>query len=181
MAPEYGGVTALSHPLVVEVILPFLLVFTVVFGVLQKSEIFGKGKKQIDAIVALVIGLLVISFAKAVGIIVQMTAFLAVLLVIILVFMLLVGAYNKEGDFDGAFKKLKWVIGLPVLVAFFVAVIYIAGIWDYLWENVFVFNVDGGSMFGTIAFVVIVIIALVVVMWGGKSEKKEDKKEEEKK
>ena len=55
-----GGPTLLSHPIFVETILPFLLVFTLVFAVLQKSKILGDNKKQIDAIVSLVVGLLLI-------------------------------------------------------------------------------------------------------------------------
>jgi hypothetical protein len=41
----YGGPTLLSHPLFIEAILPFLLIFAVVFAVLQKSRILGEGKK----------------------------------------------------------------------------------------------------------------------------------------
>ena len=32
-------------------LLPFVLIFTVVFAILQKTQILGKGKKQIDAII----------------------------------------------------------------------------------------------------------------------------------
>src|SRR3989344_2060049 len=51
-----------------DVILPFLLVFTVVFGILEKTKIFGtegeKGhpKKNIDAMVAFVIAIFFQSF-----------------------------------------------------------------------------------------------------------------------
>ena len=48
-------------PFFVEVILPFVLVFTLVFAVLQKTEILGKGKRQIDVLVALAIGLITIA------------------------------------------------------------------------------------------------------------------------
>ena len=58
------GGTILSSQLFVEVILPFLLVFAVVFAILQKTKILGEGKKQIDAIVSLVIGLIVIAFSQ---------------------------------------------------------------------------------------------------------------------
>ena len=103
----YGGQTILSHPLFIETILPFLLIFTIVFAVLQKSKIFGDGKKQIDAIVALVFGLLAIAFAQATGIIIQLIPFLAVSLVIILVFMILVGSFGKPGNdlFSETWKK----------------------------------------------------------------------------
>lgn len=43
-----------------DVMLPFLLIFSIVFAVLNKAKIFGKDKKNIDVIVALVIALLVV-------------------------------------------------------------------------------------------------------------------------
>jgi len=45
---------------VADVLLPFLLVFTIVFAVLQKTEILGKGKKNYNVMVALVMGLAVV-------------------------------------------------------------------------------------------------------------------------
>jgi len=136
----YGGNTILSHPIFVETILPFLLVFTIVFGVLQKSKIFGDGKRQIDAIVALVIGLLVISFAQATGIILQITVFMAVSLVILLVLMILLGSFTKEGEF---FEKIfttpvKIIAGLVVTLGVIIAVVYITGFWQYLYDWIFI-------------------------------------------
>ena len=45
---------------VADVLLPFLLVFTIVFAVLQKTEILGKAKKNYNVMVALVMGLAVV-------------------------------------------------------------------------------------------------------------------------
>jgi len=44
-----------------EFLLPFLLVFAVIFGILQKSNLFGSGQKGINAVVAIVLGLLITS------------------------------------------------------------------------------------------------------------------------
>ena len=66
--------TILSSPIISEAVLPFILIFTVVFAILQKSSILGKDKKQIDAMVALVFGLITITFARAVGIINQVAS-----------------------------------------------------------------------------------------------------------
>ncbi len=43
-----------------DVLLPFILIFTIVFAVLEKSKIIGEGKKNINVMIALVIALLVI-------------------------------------------------------------------------------------------------------------------------
>lgn len=43
---------------IVDVILPFILVFTLVYAILQKANIFGEGSKKFNLIIALVLGLL---------------------------------------------------------------------------------------------------------------------------
>ena len=50
----------------ISFVLPFLLVFTIVFAILEKTKIFGatkdgESKKNINAVVALVLGLLMIA------------------------------------------------------------------------------------------------------------------------
>ncbi|OIO63412.1 hypothetical protein AUJ69_01125 [Candidatus Woesearchaeota archaeon CG1_02_47_18] len=45
---------------VADVILPFLLVFTVSFAIFEKIEIFGEGNKSIHAVLAFVFGMLVV-------------------------------------------------------------------------------------------------------------------------
>ncbi len=87
--------TIFSSPLA-QTALVFVLVFTIVFAVLQKSQILGKDKKQIDALVSLSIALLVISVGYALKIISGLAPFLAVGLVILLVFMLLVGMVGQK-------------------------------------------------------------------------------------
>ena len=41
-------------------VLPFILIFTIVFAVLQKTKIIGEGKRQFNTIVALVLSLMVV-------------------------------------------------------------------------------------------------------------------------
>ena len=43
---------------VVDILLPFLLVFTIVYAVLQKTKIVGEGRKNFNVIIALILGLL---------------------------------------------------------------------------------------------------------------------------
>lgn len=164
----YGGQTILSHPIFVETILPFLLIFTVVFAVLQKSKILGEGKRQIDAIVALVFGLLVISFAKATGIIVQLIPFLAVALVVILVLMVLIGSFNK-GDFDQAFPSglRKFLMGVAI-IAVAIAVFYATNAWQFVEE--FFFTSGDSNLVVNIIFVVIIVAAIAIVLWQSKGD-----------
>jgi len=161
--------TILQSPFVVEILLPFLLVFTVVFAVLQKSEVLGKGKRQIDAIVSLVIGLSTVAFGKATGIIIALMPFLAVSLVVVVVFMILVGAFYKEGEF-GVHKGIKIAGGIIAFIAVVVAVVYISGAWEFI-QSLF----EGGvsDLAANILFIALIVVAVVVVVVFGKAPSSE--------
>jgi hypothetical protein len=166
----YGGETILSNPIFVETILPFLLVFTIVFAVLQKSKILGEDKKQIDAIIALVIGLLVISFAQATGIILQLIPFMAVSLIVFLVFLILVGSFRKSGE-DVIPKGFASFLMYLVLIGVTIAVVYITGFWQWIIDAYY--STDT-SILGNIVFVVIIIAVVAFVLKsasGGDSKK----------
>ena len=167
----YGGNTILSHPIFIETILPFLLVFTIVLGILQKSKIFGDGKKQVDAIVSLVVGLIVVSFAQATGIILQMSVFLGVALVILLVFMLLVGSFTEEGKFFEKFPNgLRVALIVLIVAAVTIAAVYVTGFWQYLYDWIYIGSES--TIFINILFVVIIVGAIIAVVLGSKSKDK---------
>jgi len=165
-----GGPTILSHPIFLETILPFLLIFTVVFAILQKAKIFGDGKKQIDALVALVVGIVVISFAQAVGIILQMTVFLAVALVIVLVLTILLGSFSKEGDFfkDIITKPVRYILIIAAFLAVVIAAVYTTGFWQYLYDWVYI-GTDSAT-FVNVLFLVIIAAAVAAVIIGNKAK-----------
>lgn len=158
----YGGNTILSNPIFVETVLPFLLVFTIVFAILQKSEILGKGKKQIDAIVSLVVGLLVISFGQATGIIVQLIPFLAVSLVIILVLLILMGFFSM-GEPLKLHNNFKYAMWAAAIIAVIIAVLYITDGWLYILGFLSV-NSSSNGIVVNIIFIAIIIGAIFFVM-----------------
>lgn len=162
----YGGQTILSHPIVVETILPFVLIFTIVFAVLQKSKILGEKAKQIDAIVALVVGLVVISFAQATGIILQLMPFLAVSLVVILVILLLLGSFLK--DLEIKHKGLKAFGIIVVLLAVVIAVLYITGLWPTIYDLFLIGSANGWV--ANVLFVVIIGLAVLAVAYKKKGD-----------
>ncbi len=151
--------TILQSDFVIYAVLPFLLVFTVIFGILEKSKIFGEGKKQIDAIVSLVIGLIVISYSYATGIIVGLVPVMAVGVVIILVFLILFGFVFKEGDF-----KIHWglqlAFGILAGIAVIIAVLVLTGAWTYVTSW---FNGSGAGSSTLVSSIVLIIIVVAVV------------------
>ena len=168
--PVYGGDggTILTSPFFVNVILPFILIFTVIFAILQKSQILGKGKKQIDAIVSLVIALIVISFANAVGVITSLMPFLAVSVIVILVFLILFGMLHKEGEFS-IHKGLRIALGIVAGIAVIIAVLLSTGAWDYI-RYTWLFGANSSAIITNIVFLIIVAVAIVVVLWPSKKD-----------
>jgi hypothetical protein len=162
--------TILSSPLISEAVLPFILIFTVVFAILQKSQILGKEKKQIDAMVALVVGLITITFARAVGIINHLLPFLAVSVIIILVFLIMVALFHKDDKEFVLHKGFKWAIFIAAFVAVIIAVLYFTGAWDYLATK---FTEGGSNLVTNVVFIVIIVVGFLIVFFGDK--KKESK------
>ena len=165
--------TILSSPIFSEAILPFILIFTVVFAILQKSKILGDGKRQIDALVALVVGLITITFVNAVGIISYLIPFLAVSVVMILVFLILVAMVsNGEKGFE-LHPGFKWTISILAFIAVVIAGLVVTGAWDYL---AYQFSGPGGSgWFTNIIFIAIIVGAALFVFFGDKKSGGKDK------
>lgn len=149
--------TILSHPLFVEIILPFMLVFVLIFAILQKTKILGEGKKQIDALIALVMGLVVVSFSYATGIIISLIPFLAIGSVVILIFMLLYGmAFVKKDDAFELPTGAKTVIGVLAALGVIIATLIATGGWEYI-ADVYEGS-DNGSFWLTNALIVALFV-----------------------
>src|SRR3989338_7238757 len=102
-----GMISLLNKLGVYDIILPFLLVFTIIFAILEKTRIFGvekisghdMGKKNINAMVAFVIAFLVIASTKLVGIINEVMANVVLLIILGVCFLLLVGVFFGDKEF----------------------------------------------------------------------------------
>ncbi len=164
--------TILQSPFFVELALPFLLVFVVVFAILQKTKVLGEGKKQIDAIVSLVIGLIVVSFGYATNIIISLIPFLAVAVVIIFVFLILYGMvfHGEEFKMEGGLRKgLGALAGIAVLIAVLIS----TGAWDYI-ADTWITGGEGNAVLTNAVFIIIIIAAIAVVVFPGKSGKSKE-------
>lgn len=159
--------TIFTNPLFVETILPFLLVFTLVFAVLEKTKILGDGKRQVDAIIASVIGLIFIAFGEATDIVVRMIPVLGVALVVILIFMLLFGVTFREGEFNMPFG-LKITVGILAGILIIATVLILAGGLDYV--SGFITSEGSGAIIINVVLVLIIAGAIFAVIFGGKGE-----------
>ncbi|MEK6935771.1 MAG: hypothetical protein AABW67_03210 [Nanoarchaeota archaeon] len=159
----------LSSWLFTDYILPFVLVFTLIFAILQKSQLLGEGKKQINAIIGMVVGLILISFPFARDVVVKLMPFLAVSAVILLVFMLLYGFISGKKDGDVLNKGLKITLGIIMSLGLITVLLIITGAWDYIWN--YMFNQEKGSQILINAFLILILAGAVAAVVSGKDKK----------
>ena len=148
-------------PFFLDYILPFVLVFTLIFAILQKTKLLGDDKKQIDALIAAVVGLVLIASPASV-IVVKLMPFLAVSAVILLVFMLLYGfIVGREKDVLGKWWKVAF--GAILFVALVTVLLMIMGYWDWVYS--LLFEQPTGSQIWINGLLIVVIIgALIAVL-----------------
>jgi len=154
----------LLHPYFVDYILPFVLVFTLIFAVLQKTKLLGDDSKQINVIVGLVVGLILIAFPGPRDIIVLLMPFLAVAVVILLVFMLLYGFIGGKKDEEVLGTWWKYSLGGLLALSLLTYIIFISGNWDYVYN--FFFGGGSRQVWVNIILIVVIIGAIVAVLKG---------------
>jgi hypothetical protein len=160
--------TILQHPVLTKFAYPFLLMFFIVFAILEKTKVLGE-KKQINALVAFVIGLIFVAAAYPKMVVGNMILFLTVAIIVVFVALLLWGfVAGEEGmQFSSAPKPLKWVIGISIVVAVIFAVIWATGLGFGFLGGIFG---PGTETFWTNAiFIVMIAVALAVVLANSKS------------
>lgn len=162
--------TILQNWIFTQFILPFLLIFFIVFGILEKSKLFGEGRKQLNAFVAFVIGLIFVSAFSWTQVASNLILFLTIALVVMFVGLLLWGfiAGEKGLKFEEAPKPLRYLIGIVILIVVIVALLWALGVEGSLFDFLFR-SAWSGEFFTNVIFIVVVIVAVVIVVRGGSS------------
>jgi len=168
--PAFRGVIDfLARIGIYDVVLPFLLVFTLLYAVLEKTKVLGTeeidGKKytrkNLNAIIAFVIALLVVSSTKLVSTINTVLANVVLLLILAIFFLLLVGSFFKsEGEvfLKGGWNVLFMVIMfIGICLIFLHALGWLGAFWDYLSGNL------GTQWIGGLVLVIIIILAMLYI------------------
>jgi len=142
-----------------DIVLPFLLIFAVTFAVLEKTEIFGKDKKNINSMIAFVMGLLFVTVPRVVDVINEALPNIGVMLIVLMSFMMLVGFFvssSKEGEhFFERNTFLKWLFILVVIVGTSIIFLDALGWWEDM--------VDGAEDFWNSTLGVTIIFLAIIV------------------
>jgi len=161
--------TFLQNPIFSQYIFPFLLVFFIIFAVLERTKLFGEDKKQINALVSFVIGLIFVSAIFPKIIVGNLVLFLTVAIVCVFVILLIWGFIFGDKDKFELNNKLKWILGIIAGLAFVIAVVFATGANVYI-ENLFANQATGGTLVTNIIFIVVIAVALALVMRNTKSK-----------
>jgi len=156
--------TFLQHWIFTKFALPFLLIFFIVFAVLEKTKIFGDEKKQLNALISFIIALIFVGAIYPKIVVANLILFLTVALVVVFVILLLWGFVF--GDIKEGFKPDKWmklVLGGLITVAVLIAVFWATGIewgvFDFLFKQSW-----SGSLWINVFFVVVIAAALALIL-----------------
>ena len=157
-------VTFLQHWIFTKFALPFLLIFFIVFAVLEKTKIFGDEKKQLNALISFIIALIFVGAIYPKIVVANLILFLTVALVVVFVVLLLWGFVF--GDIKEGFKPDKWmklVLGILIVVAVLIAVFWATGIEWSVFSFLFKQNWSG-ALWVNVFFVVVIAAALALIL-----------------
>ncbi len=156
-----------------DVLLPFILVFTVSFAVLQKAKIFGEERKY-NAIVALVLGLAVViphslnyypPEYDVVNIMNSALPGVSLALIMVIMFILILSVFGAEPKWgEGAFGGVLVLISFVIIITIFGSA---AGWWEL--TGIAYWLDDPDVQAGLLILAVIAIIFSYVLAPEGKS------------
>ena len=156
--------TILQSEVLTRFILPFLLVFFIIFAILEKTKLLGEGKKQLNALISFVIGLIFVSVLYPTLVVSNLILFLTIALVSIFVILIIWGFVF--GDIKDGFKPETWmkvVLAIVAGIAFIVAIVWATGFADNL--GGFLFNQSwSGSFWTNFSFIIVIAIALALIL-----------------
>ena len=148
-----------------EGVLPFLLIFVLIFAILQKSKLLGEGKSQIDSLIALAVALILISAEGPRTIVVGLMPWLSVGVAVMLVFLILYGFVGGDLSGSNAPGWMKWTFGVLAGIFTIGVVLYVTGLGEIV-SGWFEGAGDSNWLMNSVV-IVLVIVAMVVAVRGG--------------
>jgi len=157
-------VNILQHEVLTGFIYPFLLVFFIVFAILEKTKLLGgDDKKQLNALVAFVIGMIFVAATDPKMIVGNLILFLTVGIVIVFVILMLWGFITGGDAKLGDLKGLRWVVGIVIVLAVIVFLFMVTGVWEEVYDWLFKQNWSS-DLWTNVIFIVVIAAALALAI-----------------
>ncbi|MBD3164764.1 hypothetical protein GF323_06200 [Candidatus Woesearchaeota archaeon] len=170
-----------------DVVLPFILVFTIVFAILEKTKVLGMEKigekeytrKNLNAMVSFVVSFLVVASSQLVEVITQVSAQVVILLLLSVLFLLLVGSFYQ--DAEGGYLRGGWKTFFMFVMFIGIVLIFLGAIknedgdsWLDIFWNYVSQNGQGGNAVGSIILLILLVLLVVYVVKAPRPEEKKD-------
>lgn len=167
-----------------DVVLPFLLVFTIVFAILEKTKVFGMEeiegkkytKKNLNAIAAFVMAFLVVASSELVEIITKVSSNAVVVLFLAVLFLLLVGSFYKEGEpvfLEGGWKVVFMIIVFIAIIGIFLDAIKTSDGRTWLQRLGDFAGAGSDELAGSIVLLALIVLFIVYAVREPKKEAKQ--------
>ena len=156
----------LQASLFTDFLYPFLLMFFIMYALLQKSKLLGDNQPQINAFVSLIVSLIFVSVVFPVIVVNNLILFMTVGVAVIFVGFILWGFING-GSTKLNDKVLKF-LGVLVFIALVVAIFWATGAFPGLWDFIQRFYnwafASGTQGFWTNFLIVVLVVAAVAAV-----------------
>lgn len=174
-----GFVETLERWGLTDVLLPFLLIFVIVYAVLQKTKILGETKKNLNVVVAVIVGLLVViphvtgrfpANADPVEIMNEALPQISIVLVAIIFLLLMIGVFGQDYVFLGVTMP-GWI----TLASLIIIVLIFGGAAGW-WDSGFGTTME--NFFGTegvAVFIMLLVFGIIIAWITSDSKEREDR------
>lgn len=171
-----------------DTILPFLLVFTMIFAFLEKTKIYGTDKfraedgkiydvsrKSLNSMTAFVIAFFVVASSQLVGLIHAFTGQVVLLIIVIFSFLLTVGAFHEEKE-KAFYLQKPWSTIFTIIAFISIALIFLNAVgWLDIVIDFIGSSVDNEAV-ASIILVAVIVGFMVYITWDRKGHhEKSDK------
>ena len=139
-------------------LLPFLMIFALVYGILSKSKILGDNK-GVNATIALAVGLLALQFDYVSGFYASIFPYAGMGLAVLLVALILLGLVTGEGKG----MAVNWIwLGIGVVIFIF---ILFGALGDTYWLGGVGYNLADAAP--ALLAILIILGLMGLIIWGG--------------
>lgn len=168
-----------------DIILPFLLVFTIIFAILEKTRILGtvkfKGEdypnKNLNSMVAFVVALLTVATANVVRTINESLPNVVLLVVISVSFLIMIGVFMKTEELDLRSKHKRLYMTFIIIMFISVIAIFLNSIYDKdgnSWLEIILYFITTQWDSAIITSLVFLIVMVVAILYVTKSKEKKE-------
>ena len=176
-----GALLFLDQVGIYDVVLPFLLVFTIVFAILDKTKILGiekigdkeVTKKNLNAMVAFVVAMLVIASTQLVAHINKIMSDVVLLIILGVSFLMLVGVFFTDKQFSLE-QFPGWTRFFMILMFIGIVIIFLNAL-DWLQYIQTLFENWNAQWAATIIFLIIIVGFMWYIVRDNQPKEKEKK------